>query len=64
MSRLVKMTRICGDSIIPPLKMIFESAIKSSHFPDSWGKGNIIPFHKKESKNLIKNFRGQSYFYQ
>ena len=37
--------------------MIFESAIKSSHFPDSWKKGNIIPVHKKESKNLIKNYR-------
>ena len=31
----IKMIQICGDSIIPPLKMIFESAIKSSYFPDS-----------------------------
>ena len=53
----IKMVQICGDSIIPPLKMIFESAIKSSHFPDSWKKGNIIPVHKKESKNLIKIYR-------
>ena len=53
----IKMIQICGNSIIPPLKMIFESAIKSSCFPDSWKKGNIIPVHKKESKNLIKNYR-------
>ena len=53
------MVQICGDSIIPPLKMIFESAIKSSHFPDSWKKGNIIPVHK-ESKNLLKNYRPMS----
>ena len=53
----IKMIQICGDSIIPPLKIIFESAIKSGHFPDSWKKGNIIPVHKKESKNLIKNYR-------
>ena len=45
------------DSIIPPLKIIFESAIRSSHFPDAWKKGNIIPVHKKESKNLVKNYR-------
>ena len=53
----IKMIQICGDSIIPPLKIIFESAIKSGHFPDSWKKGNIIPVHKKESKYLIKNYR-------
>ena len=52
-----KKIQLCGDSIILPLKTIFESAIKSNHFPDSWEKGNIIPVHKKESKNLIKNYR-------
>ena len=51
------MIQLCGDSIILPLKTIFESAIKSSHFPDSWKKGNIIPVHKKESKNLRKSYR-------
>ena len=53
----IKMIQLCGDSIIPPLKTIFESSIKSSHFPDSWKKGSIIPIHKKESRNLIKNYR-------
>ena len=48
---------MCGDSMILPLKIIFTLAIKSGNFPDSWKKGNIIPVHKKESKNLIKNYR-------
>ena len=52
----IKMIQICEDTIIPQLKMIFELAIKSSHFPDSWKKGNIIPVHNKESKNVIKNY--------
>ena len=52
----IKMVQICGDTIKPPLKIIFELAIKSSHFPDSWKKGNII-VHKKESKNVITNYR-------
>ena len=51
------MIQICGDSIICPLKLIFEKAIRTSCFPDSWKKGNIIPVHKKESKNLVKNYR-------
>ena len=53
----IRMIKLCGDSILPPLKSIFESAITSGHFPNSWKKGNIIPVHKKESKNLLKNYR-------
>ena len=53
----IKMTQICGDSIIPPLRKIFRSAINSGHFPDTWKKGNIIPVHKKDNKNLVKNYR-------
>ena len=53
----IKMIQICGDSIIPPLLLIFNSAIKSGHFPDAWKKGNNIPVHKKESKNLVRNYR-------
>lgn len=53
----IKMIQMCGDSILPPLKMIIESAITSGSFPDSWKKGNIIPVHKKENKNLVKNYR-------
>ena len=26
-------------------------------FSDSWKKGNIIPVHKKDNKNLLKNYR-------
>ena len=46
----IKMIKMCGDTIITPLKLIFESAIKLGVFPDSWKKGNIIPVHKKENK--------------
>ena len=53
----IRMIQICGDSIICPLQLIFETAIRSSCFPDSWKKGNIILVHKKESKNLVKNYR-------
>ena len=50
-------------SIIPPLSMIFESAIKLGHFPDSWKRGNVVPVHKKESKNLAI-ITDQFHFYQ
>ena len=53
----IKMIQLCGDSIIPPLKLIFDSSLRLGQFPDSWKRGNIIPVHKKESKNLTKNYR-------
>ena len=30
----IKMIQLCGESITPPLSTIFESEIKSGHFPD------------------------------
>ena len=54
---LESMIQLRGDSVLPPLKIIFESAINAGQFPDLWKKGNIIPVHKKESKNLTKNYR-------
>ena len=53
----IKMIKICSSSIVRPLKLIFDSAISCGHYPDSWKKGNIVPVHKKESKNLLKNYR-------
>ena len=26
-------------------------------FPDDWEKSNVVPTHKRDSKNLIKNYR-------
>ena len=31
--------------------------INEGLFPDDWKKSNVVPIHKKESKNLIKNYR-------
>ena len=53
----IRMIQICGESIIPPLILLFESSIQSGNFPDSWKKGNITPVHKKQSKNLVNNYR-------
>ena len=53
----ITMIQICGDSLIHPLKLLFESSIRTSYFPDSWKRGNIIPVHKKESKSHVKNYR-------
>ena len=48
------MIKICGCSIVPPLRMIF---IDKGVFPSKWNKSNVCPIHKKESKRLLKNYR-------
>ena len=53
----IRMIQLCGDSIILPLKIIFENALRTGCFPDSWKKGNIIPVHKKSSKQDVSNYR-------
>ena len=53
----IRMIQLCDKSLAVPLKLIFESAISEGTFPKAWKKGNIVPVHKKESKNLIKNYR-------
>ena len=53
----IKMIKICGESITVPLKIIFEQSLKENKFPEVWKKANIVPVHKKEDKNLIKNYR-------
>ena len=59
------MIQLCGDPLIHPLKLIFEAAIRSGCFPDTWKKGNVIPVHKKESKNLgLLKTIDQFHFYQ
>ena len=53
----IRMIKIIGKSIVYPLKLIFEASLQGGEFPDYWKKANVVPVHKKESKNLVKNYR-------
>ena len=46
-----------GKTIAIPLKLIFRSILEESMFPDDWKKSNVVPIHKRDSKNLIQNYR-------
>ena len=37
--------------------MIFTSRLETGVFPIHWKKANVVPIHKKESKQLVKNYR-------
>ena len=54
---LIRMIQFCGKAIVEPLQVLFLSFLEEVLYPDEWNKSNVVPIHKKESKNLIKNYR-------
>ena len=50
----IRMLKICGDSILKPLELIFKSCIESGKFPIEWKKANV-PVHRNNNKQLIEN---------
>ena len=49
------MIQLCGKETFLPLQLLFKSILEEGIFPDDWEK--VVPVHKKESTNLIKNYR-------
>ena len=43
--------------IVLPPQLLFKSMLVEGIFPEDWKKSNVVPVHKKESKNLIKHYR-------
>ena len=56
----IRMIKLCGKAIVDPLQILFLSFLEEGVYPDDWKKSNVVPIHKKESKNLIKNYRAIS----
>ena len=51
------MLLLCDNSVVLPLKIIFQNILVSSLYPDMWKLANVIPIFKKGDKQLIKNYR-------
>ena len=51
------MLKICGNSLCRPLELIFNDCLVNGIFPSVWKKGNIVPGHKKNDKQRLKNYR-------
>ena len=56
----IAMIKICDDSIVDPLCLIFEICLETGIYPSAWKKANIIPVHKKESRQSKKNYSSSS----
>ena len=53
----LKMIKICDESLIVPLRLIFEYCLRKEIFPEPWKRKNFVPVHKKNEKNLKQNYR-------
>ena len=54
------MLKLCGEAICRPLIIIFKTYLNTGKFPSEWKKGNIVPVHKKDDKQNVKNYRPES----
>ena len=51
----IRMIKICDESLLKPLLILFKNSLQLSCYPDIWKKPNIIPAHKKNDKQLLNN---------
>ena len=54
------MLKLCDKSICKPLSIIFKSCLTQGIFPSEWKKANVVPIHKKNDKQCVKNYRPAS----
>ena len=53
----VNMIKLCRNSSVLPLKLIFDNILRTTKFPNQWKIASVTPVHKKENKHFIKNYR-------
>ena len=53
----IRMIKICDESLLKPLLILFKNSLKSFYYPGIWKKSNIIPVHKNNDKQLLNNYR-------
>ena len=57
----IRMIKLCGKAIVDPLRILFLSFLEEGVYPNDWKKSNVVPIHKKQSKNLIFTERLSSF---
>ena len=52
-----RMIELFGDNITFSLSIIFTNSINTGIFPSLWKSANVTPTHKKDSKQIVNNYR-------
>ena len=53
----VRMINLSDAALVTPLIIRFENCLRRGLFPKIWKYANVVPVHKKNKKNLKKNYR-------
>ena len=53
----INMIKLCDIEIVKPLYLIYMKCLEIRRFPSSWKKANVLLIHKKENRQLKKNYR-------
>ena len=53
----IRMVQIYDKAICKPLQLVFSSYIESGIFPTEWKMTNLVPIHKQDDKQNVKNYR-------
>ena len=53
----IRMLKMCGESIRKALEYIFRVSLNDERFSSEWKKANVVPIHKKDDKQIVKNYR-------
>ena len=53
----IRKLKICDDSVCGLLGLIFQSCFENGKFPSEWKRANVVSTCKKNSKQLVKNYR-------
>ena len=53
----ISMIKMCDTSIVEPLCLIFEKCLEIGVYLSIWKKDNVIPVHKKNSRQSKENYR-------
>ena len=56
----IRMLKMCGESVNKPLEYTFRASINDECFLSEWKKANVVPIHKNNDKQVLKNRRSVS----
>ena len=51
------MIKLCTNSVAHPLTLIFQNSLAAGTFATQWKRANIVPFHKRNGKQIVSNYR-------
>ena len=54
---LVRIIKMCDESLVQPLSLVFRGCIDACVYPDIWKKSNIFPVHKNVDNQIVNNYR-------